>query len=437
MTEYDRVRLLWPDHLGLARGKYLPARLAHHGTNHVVTTFGLGYDRSIRNVAGGYLNDGLRDVHSTFDPADLRPSWEDDRTAVAVGHLTLDGAPYPVSARHVLQGAIADWAALGYAVKVGLELEAYVLEPDGAGGWKRWATPRSYVYATGRAADPVGLIDDITWTAERCKFRTESINAEFDESQFEFTLEYDDALRAADEAFLFRVMARETALKHGLDLTFMGKPFSELAGNGVHVNLSIVDAEGRNAFAGTHAADGLSALATGALAGLCRHHPAMTALCAPTVNAYRRLQPGALNGYWGNWGYAHRCAGNRVPEARGSGTRIESRLSDGAVNIHLAVATVLQAARLGIVNGYDCPRPLTGDGFQDSGTDIHSAASLGAALDDLRTDRALTDAIGAECVANFIDNKQAEWEQYLAAVGTDVPGPDVTQWELDMYRNFH
>jgi glutamine synthetase len=163
----------------------------------------------------------------------------------------------------------------------------------------------------------------------------------------------------------------------------------------------------------------------------------MTALCAPTVNAYRRLRPGALNGYWGNWGYAHRCAGNRVPEARGSGTRIESRLSDGAANIHLAVATVLQAARLGVVNGYDCPPPLTGDGFEDSGTDVHCAASLGAALDDLRADTALTDAVGADCVANFIDNKQSEWDQYLAAVGTDLPGPVVTQWELDTYRNFH
>ncbi len=436
MGKYDRVRLLWPDHLGLARGKYLPMRLADQGTNHVVTTFGLGYDRTIRDVSGGYLHHGLPDVHSSID-SDLRPSWEDDRTAVAIGHLTLGDEPYPVAARHVLQRAIADWAALGYTVKVGLELEAYVLEPDSAGGWRRWSTPQSFVYATGRAADPVGLIDDITWTAERCRFRPESINAEFDESQFELTLEYDDALRAADDAFLFRVMARETALKHGLDLTFMGKPFSESAGNGVHVNVSLVDAAGNNAFADPAAADGLSALAKSTLAGLCRHHPAMTALCAPTVNAYRRLQPGALNGYWGNWGYAHRCAGSRVPETRGDSTRVESRLSDGSANIHLAVAAVLQAARLGVVHQYPCPAPLAGDGFEDPETDVRSADSLGEALDDLRRDQPLSEAVGPECVANFIDNKQAEWEQYLAAVGTDVPGPDVTKWELDMYRNFH
>jgi len=111
-----------------------------------------------------------------------------------------------------------------------LELEAYVIEPDGSGGFRQWHTPRSFVYGTGRLADPIGLIDDIMRTADASGFNVESINAEFDEGQFELTLVYDDALKAADDAFLFRVMARETALKHGLDLTFLGKPFAGASG---------------------------------------------------------------------------------------------------------------------------------------------------------------------------------------------------------------
>ena len=205
-----------------------------------------------------------------------------------------------------------------------------MLEPDESGGWRRWRTPRSMVYGTGPGSDPVGLIDDIMATATASGFRVESINAEFDESQFELTLEYDDALRAADDAFLFRVLAREVALRHGLDLTFLGKPFPELAGNGVHVNFSLVDANGNNAMADAAQADGLSALTNSCLGGLVAHHRALAAVCAPTVNAYRRLQPGQLNGYWANWGHEHRCAANRVPSARGAATRIENRIADGA-----------------------------------------------------------------------------------------------------------
>ncbi len=438
MADYDRIRVLWPDHLGLARGKYLPARLADRGTAHCAGTFALGYDRSMIPAPGSYLLEGLRDVQSTFDPAQVRPGWEDDRTGVAVGHLTLDGEPYTFSSRYALQKAIDDWAELGYRPQVGIELEAYVLEPDGEGGWRQWSTPRSFVYGTGRGADPTGLIDEITRTADACGFALESINAEFDESQFELTIEYgDDALQVADDAFLFRVMAREVALSRGLDLTFLGKPFTGISGSGIHVNLSVVDADGRNAFADDTSADGLSQLARQAIAGLCAHHQGMTALCAPTVNAYRRLQPAELNGYWANWGHEHRCAGNRIPEARGEGTRIENRLSDGAASVHTAVATVLQGARLGVVEQLDCPEPLTTDGFEDVNTDVCCAPSLAEALQHLQADRALIEAVGVDLVANFVANKEAEWERYLAVVGEDRPGGDVTAWELDEYLMYH
>lgn len=434
---YDRIRVLWPDHLGVARGKYLPAHLAEKGTNHCVSTFALGYDRSLIPAPGSFLLDGLRDVLSTFDADQVHPGWEDDRTGVAVGHLTMDGEPYLYSARYALEQAIAAWDTMGYRVNVGLELEAYVLEPDGDGGWRRWRTPRSFVYGTGRLADPVGLIDDIMRTGEASGFRVESINAEFDESQFELTLEYDDALKAVDDAFLFKVLARETALKHGLDLTFLGKPFDGVAGNGLHVNFSVLDTDGNNAFEDTTAEDGLSSIAKNCLGGLVAHHQGLTALCAPTVNAYRRLQPGELNGYWANWGYEHRCAANRIPSARGAGTRIENRVSDGAANLHLATATVLQAARLGSVDEVNCPEPLTTDGFEEVNTDVCCAASLAEALDHLKSDKALVSAVGNEVVENFIAIKEAEWERYLEAVGSDIPGGGVTAWELDQYLMYH
>jgi glutamine synthetase len=435
--EYDRIRVLFPDHLGIARGKYLPARLAHKGTGHCTALFGLSYDRSMVPAPGSFLLDGLPDFESNFDPDRVKQGWEDDNTGVAVGNLTMHGKPYPYSARYALQQAVTDWAELGYRPKVGIELEAYVMEPNGEGGWQRWKTPRAYVYGTGLAADPVGVIDDIMRTAEACQFKVESVNAEFDEAQFELTLEYDDALDAADDAFLFRVLAREVALSHGLDLTFLGKPFAEPSGNGVHVNFSFLDVDGNNPLSDPSTSDGLSAMAKHCIAGLITHHQALGALCAPTVNAYRRLMPGQLNGYWANWGLEHRCAANRVPSARGAGTRIENRVADGAVNLHLAVATVLQAARLGVVNGLECPAPLTGAGFEESNTDVCVGADLGAALEHLKADGVLREAVGSAITDNYLAVKDAEWARYLAAVGTHEPGPQASDWEIDQYLMYH
>lgn len=437
MSEYDRIRVLWPDHLGLGRGKYLPAHLADRGTGHCVTAFALGYDRSFFPAPGSFMLEGLRDVTATHDPSTVRRGWEDDSTGVSVAHLTMDGEDYSYSSRYALQQAIAAWEALGYTPKVGLELEGYLLEPDGDGGWKQLSAPRSMVYGTGPGSDPTGVIDKIIRKANTSGFKLESMNAEFDEAQYELTLEYDDALAAADDAFLFRILARETALMAGYDFTFLGKPFEDISGSGVHVNFSLEDANGTNVLADDSAADGLSAIARSCLAGLCEHHQAMTALCAPTVNAYRRLQPGELCGYWANWGYDHRVVANRVPPARGAGTRIENRLADGAANIHLAVATVLQAARLGVADQLVCPDPLTTDGLEEINTDVGCGASLAEALDHLRANSTLSAAVGDDVVDNFVANKQAEWDRYIQAVGTDAGGLAVTEWELNEYLMFH
>ena len=55
-------------------------------------------------------------------------------------------------------------------------------------------------------------------------------------------------------------------------------------------------------------------------------------LLAPHVNAYKRLQPDMLNGYWANWAHDDRSVTVRVPPARGGGTRLEQRTADAAAN---------------------------------------------------------------------------------------------------------
>ena len=126
MSEHDRIRVHWPDHLGLPRGKYLPARLAAQGTNHCAAVFGTAYDRELVPAPGSFLLDGLPDVTARFERDDVRPGWEDDHTGVAVGHFTMHGEDFVYAPRYALQRAVADWRVLGYNPQVGLELEAYI-----------------------------------------------------------------------------------------------------------------------------------------------------------------------------------------------------------------------------------------------------------------------------------------------------------------------
>lgn len=426
MPNHHRIRALFPDHLGLARGKYLPAHIAHKGTRHCISLFALAFDRTMVPAPGAKLLEGLPDVDLHINPEEIRPGWEAN-TGVVVGDLSFRGEPLAIAPRNVLKKAIADWQALGYNPKVGIELEAMVLEPDGNGGWREWSTPTAYVYGTGLAVDPVGLLDDIMATALECGLPIESINSEYDTPAFELTLEYNNALKAVDDIFLFKLMARELAARKGLLLTFIGKPFADRGGNGFHVNVSLEDKNGKNAFADASAADGLSSLAKHCIAGLIEHHEGMAAICAPTVNAYKRLRPAQLAGYWANWGYDHRGATVRIPNDRGGGTRIEHRMSDGAANPYLATAAVLQAARLGLTQKLEPQSPEEQDCLEHQSTTRHVPNDLAQALDALIADSSLVSAIGAEIVSQFEAVKRAEWDKFTAAV---------TDWEKNYYLPF-
>lgn len=437
-SHFSRIRMLWPDHLGLARGKYLPADLADHGTGFCVTTFGLSYGRDLIPAPGAAMLEGLKDVHGLIDHSSMRPSWEDDRTGVAVADLVIDGQPYEVSARTALQIALDAWRDLGYSLKVGIELEGYLLEQDDTGIWRRASNPRSMVYGTGPIGDPTGFFDEVLWTAEKCGFIVESANVEFDESQFEFTLRYDDALKMADDTFLFRTMVREIAVKRGQDFTFLGKPFPEVSGSGVHFNFSVLDEQGRPAFADASDLNGTSELLRQSVAGLIGHHLALTAILAPTINAYRRLQPGTLAGCWANWGVDHRNVTSRIPAtSNASAMRIEHRLADGAVNIHLGIAATLQAALLGVKGGYELGPAYTDDGFEEGGEGVaRSASSLSEALDHLEADTEFCAALGQLLVDNFVANKRHE-AKCFAATGATIDGDELSGFELGQYLPYH
>ena len=162
-------------------------------------------------------------------------------------------------------------------------------------------------------------------------------------------------LTAADECFLFRLLVKEIATRHGKLATFLGRPFADRGGSGLHLNISFRREDGSNAFHDPAVEDGLAPLAKECIAGLLSHHEAIAAFAAPHVNAYKRLQPDMLNGYWANWGYDDRTVCLRVPPARGEGTRIEHRMADGAANPYLVAAAVLHAARFGVEHQMQAP----------------------------------------------------------------------------------
>jgi len=405
----DRLRVLFCDHLNIARGKLLPASKIGDGAARFCRgTFGVTYDKALIPAPGAGLESGLPDMEAVYSGADVRAGWEPGTRVVVADLQATDGTPLPMCGRSALRRAIADWRALGLDPMVGIELEAFAFQVQPDGSLVPYDTPASHVYATGVFADPRGFTDAIWSTAEAAGFRIDSLHSEYDSPQFEFTLTYDHALRAIDDIFLFRLLAREVAIRHGIVLTFLPKPIAGLGGSGVHVNVSLRDADGRNVIDGGGDPQRMNATTRGCLAGLMAHHQGLAGLAAPCVNSYERLKPASMSGYWRNWGVDHRGVTVRVGAEEGESARLEHRMGDGAANPYTLVAAVLQAARLGVV--HDCPLPPaeTGDGFEHTEAEVGVADDLGGALDALLADTALVEAVGAGLVANHVAVKRDE-----------------------------
>ena len=407
--EMSRTRVMFNDMLNLPRGKYVPVDVAAGGKiGFARGAFAVSYDRDLLPVPGCGVYDGLPDMDLILD-AERRKGWQAG-TEIALGDLHVDGEPFGLCPRSTIKRAIKDWEALGLSPMVGLETEAYIFQRDQDGIWRPYETPGAFVYGTGPENDPRGVMDDIWEAAHHAKIPIESMNGEYDNGQFELTLRFDHALKACDDAFLMKTLAREIALKKGLLLTFMPRPVPDRGGSGLHVNFSFVGKDNQNQIAPNGV---LSDLGQHCIAGLIYHHEALAGLLAVTVNSYDRLAAGSLAGYWANWAEDHRLVTTRCSTGSPNSARLEHRMADCATSPYQAVAAVLQAARLGVAGGLPLQPAEDLDGLENVRERRHIPSGLDKSLEALDKDVMLRQAVGEAYCDGLLYLKRDEFKRLL------------------------
>jgi glutamine synthetase len=244
-------------------------------------------------------------------------------------------------------------------------------------------------------------------------------------SQYEINLRHSDALSAADRAFRLKTAVKDIAAMNGLVATFMGKPFNDQGGSGTHLHLSL-NRDERNVFDNPGGEHGTGSELSAFTAGVLEHAPALMAFLNPTINAYRRIMPDSLAPTHANWGWDNRATFIRIPPERGSATRVEIRVGDGAANPYLAIAAVLLAGADGVRNQLTPPAPVAGDAYRADPSIIGEPlpATLDQALDALEQDSLLRDGLGPEIVETFLALKRFEIERHRAWV---------SDWEIAEY----
>ena len=371
----EAVDIILPDIVGIARGKRfdigeLEAALAGDAvfstTLYAIDTTGANVDRS-----GLVWEEGDADRPIRLDIETLAPvPWAETRAQILGGLDDFDGTPFFADTRALLGRVAEGFRAHGLRPVTALELEFYLLDPElDPEGMGRVPVSRRLgrrsreceVYSFDRLAEVDAFLDTLRHYCNVQDIPAKGAVSEFAPGQFEVNLKHvTDPVTAADHALLFKRCVKAAAEATGYRACFMAKPFEGMAGSGLHIHLSLTDAEGRNAFAQGEAGDRL--LRHGVW-GLQQMMGESMLLFAPNANSYRRLQPLSYAPTAPTWGINNRTVALRVPAGPSIAKRIEHRAAGADANPYLATAAMFAGVLHGLEQQGDPGPPLTGNAY--------------------------------------------------------------------------
>jgi glutamine synthetase len=415
--EVRNVRCGAADLNGQARGKRVPrkfaAKLEEEGTR---------FPFSILNL--DIWGEDVEDSPLVFEAGDpdgvLMPTergyvpmpWLNSPSALLpMWMFHEDGTPFAGDPRQALARVLEKYTARGLTPVVATEMEFYLVD-DSGDGIRQPRSPRSGKRRPGaeilslRALDAFDVFfNDLYDACDAMNIPAEAAISEVGMGQFEVNLEHvPDALKAADDAWLFKMLVRGLARNHGMAASFMAKPYEEYAGNGLHTHFSVVDADGNNlmandTFEGTR-------LLHNAIAGCLKGIPDLALIFAPHGNSYERLVPESHAPTGVCWAYDNRTASVRVPGGSFKARRVEHRVAGGDVNPYLFLAGVLGSALIGIEDDLTPPPPISGNAYDQDLAQIPDTWS--AAIDAFENSPLARRIFDDTLVDNFVMTKRQE-----------------------------
>ncbi|MEO8307284.1 MAG: glutamine synthetase family protein [Pseudomonadota bacterium] len=303
---------------------------------------------------------------------------------VAQAQVTMhqpDGRAFYGDPRHLLASLTQQLANKGLTAVVAVELEFYLIDRERTElglpqpprapftGRREY---RTQINSMVDLDEYSAVLADIDAACHVQKVPSTTALAEYGPGQFEVNLMHcPDPLLACDQALRFRRIVKCVSRRHGMDATFLPKPYADMAGSGLHIHVSLNDAQGRNVFASENPLGSLAM--QHAAAGLLSTMADGMALFAPLANSWRRFRAESYVPLTADWSINNRGAALRVPVSNAANRRLEHRVAGAEANPYLVMSWILGGMLKGIDEGCAPREPLTGNAY-------HHQGALGEAL---------------------------------------------------------
>ncbi len=275
-----------------------------------------------------------------------------------------DGAPWQCCPRRFLRSALlALEQQLGGRLRASFEHEFQLLA---AAGGERPAPALPFSLAAQRLAEPFAT--QVMRALAQAGVEPERFFPEYSAHQYEIPVAPADGIASADRSIVLREVVRDVARSHQLRASFAPLLDPAHAGNGVHIHLSLLDADGASLLYDAAGPAGLSELGASFAAGVLRHARALSALTAASPVSGARLQPHRWSAGAVCLAERNREALLRIPPllelggaAPESQLRLEYRGADASANPYLALGAIILAGVAGVRERLPAPPILECD----------------------------------------------------------------------------
>ena len=428
----DTVIVAFPDPFGRLVGKrftaahFLDSVVKHgtHGCNYLLTV-NLEMD-PLDGFRVANWDAGFGDFAFRPDPATLRVlPWQTATALVLCDYVRDDGSLVAEAPRSVLRRQLDLLKRQGFSSFCASELEFYLFNQTYhsafSSGYRELQPSSDYRidYHIMQPTRDETLMRAIRNHMTSAGVPVESSKGEWSRGQHEINFTYAEPLEMADRHTIFKQGVKEMSEQHGKCVTFMAKYAPGEAGNSCHIHISLWKA-GENLF--PDAKNRGSKLFRQFLGGLMKYSPELCLFFGPTINSYKRYQPGSWAPTRMAWATDNRTTGFRIV-GHGNGFRIENRMPGADANPYLAFAAMLAAGMAGVKEGLDCGTEYAGNAYTDPKLD-RLPASLRDATDLFDKSKLARAAFGDAVVEFYIHHSRIEQQAF---------GDAVTDWEKQRY----
>jgi len=266
--------------------------------------------------------------------------------------------------------------------------------------------------------DPLKVFIDKFAEAQRAMgFENEKDHPEVAPSQFELNYTYCDALQAADQVQIYKLLARQIAADMGMTASFLPKPMANINGSGMHTNISVCK-QGKNLFYDKAGEDNLSPMAWGFIERLLSNALDMCLVLNPSVNSYRRLDPHyeAPNQIMAS--AVNRTAMVRIPIGNEKSARVEVRTVAPDVNPYLSMLTLFMVGLEGAIKPDHA-------GANRKRADKVLPDNIYAALEHFSGSSVMKEMLGEQNTEKYAELKEASANRCPKELGTMVKSEEI------------